>query len=91
MPMNGVCCKVRFVHVAGAVAEDGDTSNKEVTVADGTVTVVVPPSSPTGAEPEKQPAQAQESATATGLELPAPDEDRKSDQPDEGTRARSSL
>ena len=40
--------------------EDGDTTNRDVTREDGTVTLVLPSSRPHSTEPEKQTAQTQE-------------------------------
>ena len=59
--------------------EDGDTTLRDVTRGDGTVTVVLPSSRPHSTEPEKQTAQTQEPVA------PPEEEGQKPDQPDDGT------
>ena len=62
----------------GAVNEDEDTTIRDVTREDGTVTVVLPSSRPHSTEPEKQTAQAQEPVA------PPQAQGQKPDQPDDG-------
>ena len=64
--------------------EDGDTTSRDVTREDGTVTVVLPSSRPHSTEPEKQTTQEQDPAAGTVVLEPPQEEDKKLDQLDDG-------
>ena len=68
----------------GTANEDGDTTIRDVTREDGTVTVVLPSSRPHSTEPEKQTAHAQDPAMGTVMLEPPQEEDKKLEQLDDG-------